>query len=171
MKRIVTLEQVMNDKNFEKELYNDIKKNNRRYIYKVTPKYRSPKDTVPFGILMEAETIDNLEKKQMCRFCYNIQNGTKINYYDGSNSTIEKANNELHKEEKTKKINKRNEEKNKYRDYAINIRTKVFHLLNKRCNYIQKVEAKYIQETTAFENDIIEKGFKLCKTCTKYHRS
>lgn len=78
-------------KNIENNLYYDIKKNNRIYLYKVTPMYKFKEDIVPLGVLLETETIDKYEKKQICKFCYNIQNGKKINYYDGSNKPIEKV--------------------------------------------------------------------------------
>lgn len=150
----------------EQLIYDDISNNKREYIYKVTPVYKFKEDKVPFGILIEAKTIDKKEKKEICRFCYNIQDGQKINYYDGSNKPIEKVlkekNNVIEIEKKTRKVN---QEKLKYKDYKINIKTEMFHLLNSSCNALDNVEAKYIQETTAFEEDIIQKGFKLCKKC------
>lgn len=52
---------------------------------------------------------------------------------------------------------------------AINIKTKTFHLETKKCRHIQNMEPKYIQGTKAFEDEVIEKGFRLCKDCTNYH--
>lgn len=157
-------------KSVETELYNKVKENNRVYLYKVTPKYKFPKDTVPIGILMEAETIDNLEKDYMCRFCYNIQKGTKINYYDGSSTQIEEVYNTL-ETQKLKKDTDKNDEENKYRNYSIDVRTTTFHLYSANCKLLQGVEPKYIQETKACEDDIIKKsdkkGYKLCKKCNK----
>ncbi len=67
------------------------------------------------------------------------------------------------------KIVLKNKENNKYKDYEINIKTKTFHLKSKHCSYINNVNPKYIQETKAYEEDIINRGFKLCKKCTKYY--
>ena len=156
-------------KSVETELYNDIKDNNRVYLYKVTPKYKQKEDVVPFGILIEAETIDNGEKKQLCKFCYNIQAGIKINYYDGSNNPIEEVYGKR-EEYKIKTRIPKDENNNKYKEYSINVKTKMFHLFSKKCGYIKNVEPKYIQETKAFEEDIINRGFKLCKKCTNYHK-
>ena len=153
--------------NIEQLIYDDVLKNKRKYIYKVTPTYKNTYDKVPLGILIEAQTIDKYEKNEICRFCYNIQKSKKINYYDGSNKPIEevwKENNiNIIEDKKTRKIN---QQKLKYKDYKINIRTKTFHLLNSSCKAIVNTQKKYIQETTAYEEDIIQKGFKLCKKCT-----
>lgn len=59
---------------------------------------------------------------------------------------------------------------NKYKKYAINIKTKTFHLEAKKCIHIQSVEPKYIQGTKAFEDEIIQKEFRLCKDCTNYSK-
>ena len=153
-------------KGVEKELYDRITKNGRTYLYKVTPVYFK-KDTVPYGILMEAETInDDLEKDHFCRFCYNVQDGVKINYYNGGNEPIEKVYGTL-EEPKLKTTKERNEENNKYKNYSINIKTSTFHLMSKNCCSIKNVEKKYIQETRAAEDEITAKGFKLCKRCNK----
>ena len=154
-------------KSIENAIYKDVKNKKRVYLYKVTPRYKFKEDAVPIGILIEAETIDNLEKKQLCKFCYNIQKGIKINYYDGGNKTIEKVYGKKEKVDKLKKKRKVNDEENKYREYSINIRTKTFHLLTKNCNYIRSVDPKYIQETKASRDGIKAKKFKLCKKCTK----
>lgn len=87
----------------ESDLYKEIKDDNRIFIYKVTPIYKEKNHIIPFGILFEAETIDNGDKEQYCKFCYNI-------------------------------------------------------------------EPKYIQGTKAFEDEVIEKGFRLCKDCTNYSK-
>lgn len=156
-------------KSVENEIYNHVKEENRVFLYKVTPKYKFKEDIVPLGILIEAETIDSKEKINICRFCYNIQVGIKINYYDGSDMPIEST----YGQRENKMIKKRttNEEDNKYKEYEINIRTKTFHWKRKerkQCIYISKVEPKYIQETKAYEGDIIDRKFKLCKKCTGY---
>lgn len=154
-------------KSVEDELYKKVKENNRMYLYKVTPKYKFKEDTVPIGILIEAETIDDLEKDYMCRFCYNIQKGVKINYYDGSSKPIEDVYNTL-EVQGLKKDTDKNEENNKYKNYSIDIRSLTFHLYSKNCSIIKNVDQKYIQETRACKDDIIsksEKGYKLCEKC------
>ncbi len=154
-------------KRIENKIYRDVKKNKRVYLYKVTPKYKFKEDIVPIGVLIEAETIDDLKKKQLCKFCYNIQKGIKINYYDGGNKPIEEVYGKRENTAILKKKRKVNDEDNKYREYSINIRTKTFHLLTKNCSYIRDIEPKYIQETKASREGIKAKGYKLCKKCTK----
>ena len=157
----------------EIEIYNDVKQNKRKYLYRVTPIYKSKEDVVPLGILIEAKTIDNGERKQYCEFCYNIQKGAKINYYDGGFKPIEKVyeTRKIEKDE-TKEENKENES-NKYRKYDIEIETKTFHLSSKKCEDVIKIiksNPEKIQETKACKEDIIKhekEGFKLCKKCVK----
>ena len=158
-------------KSVENDIYNYIKKDKRIFIYKVTPKYKRKNDIVPFGILIEAETIDEKEKISRCRFCYNIQKGIKINYYDGSDLPIEVTYGKRTVERKEVKKKITNEEMNKYKEYSINIKTKTFHLRYKECGSIKNMEPKYIQETKAWEEDILNKGFKLCKKCNEYQKN
>ena len=143
-------------KSIENEIYRDVKEKKRIYLYKVTPKYKFKEDVVPIGILIEAETIDNLSKKQLCKFCYNIQQGIKINYYDGGNKPIEEVYGKNETAITLRKKRRVDDEDNKYREYAIN-----------NCSYIQNVEPKYIQETKASKDGIKAKKYKLCKRCTK----
>ncbi len=150
-------------KKIEKEIYDYVKDYKRTFLYKVTLKYKYKEDVVPIGILIEAETIDSSEKIYICRFCYNIQEGTKINYYDGSDIPIEESYGK--RITKIKTTRQSNEKNNKYKEYDINVKTKTFHLSSKECSAIKNLEPKYIQETKAYEKEILSKEFKLCKKC------
>lgn len=157
-------------KDVEKEVCEKVKKNNITYLYKVTPMYIFEKDTIPIGVLIEAEPMENIEKESVCRFCYNIQKGVKINYYDGSNKPIEKRFGTLNTWEIKQTTNEnKSKDENKFKDYYIDVRNLSFHLQSKNCSLIEKVDKKYIQETRACEDDIIskseEKGYKLCEEC------
>ena len=152
----------------ENDLYKEIKDNNRIFIYKVTPIYKEKSHIIPFGILFEMETIDNGKKKQYCKFCYNIEPGKTINFKNGSIDFTTEDNKEIAVIKYDKNKTEKDQSNNKYKKYAINIKTKTFHLETKKCRHIQNIEPKYIQVTKAFEDEIIEKGFKLCKYCTRY---
>lgn len=144
-------------KNIETDIYKRIKDNKRKYLYKVSPKYKTENSSIPYAVLIEAETIDEGKKETICRLCYNIQKGKKVDYY-------KKADLEYKSEEKEDR------ETSKYKHYSINVKTKMFHLLDAECKCISKIEMKYIQETKANEEDIKSKGFKLCKKCTNYYK-
>ena len=152
----------------ENDLYKEIKDNNRIFIYKVTPIYKEKSHIIPFGILFEMETINNGKKKQYCKFCYNIEPGKAINFKNGSIDFTTEDNKEIAVIKYDKNKTEKDQSNNKYKKYAINIKTKTFHLETKKCRHIQNIEPKYIQGTKAFEDEIIEKGFKLCKDCTRY---
>ncbi len=108
-------------------------------------------------IELKRMTIDEGEKDTYCRLCYNVQKGKKVNYYKYEGAEY-------------KDVDKEDKEIVQYKHYSINVKTKIFHLLNKDAKCIQKLEPKYIQETKAKKEDIVNKGFKLCKRCTDYHK-
>lgn len=141
----------------EIDIYKEIKEKRRTYLYKVTPQYKTADSSIPFAVLIEAETIDYGEKKTVCGLCYNVQKGQKIDYYKRNNTEYKEKDNQ-------------DKENVKYKHYSINVKTKTFHLFDKECRCIQKIKPKYIQETKANVEDIINRKFKLCKICTNYHQ-
>ena len=157
-------------KKVESDLYKEIKDDNRIFIYKVTPIYKEKNHIIPFGILFEAETIDNEDKEQYCKFCYNVEPGKTINYKNGSIDVMSENNDDIVVIKYDKNKTEKDQSNNKYKKYAINIKTKTFHLETKKCRHIKNIEPKYIQGTKAFEDEIIEKGFRLCKDCTNYNK-
>lgn len=68
-------------KKVENEIAKYIKDHSVKVLYKVTVKYKST-NQIPIGILIEAQSLD--DDFSICRFCYNIQKGTKFNYSDGT---------------------------------------------------------------------------------------
>lgn len=157
-------------KKVESDLYKEIKDDNRIFIYKVTPIYKEKNHIIPFGILFEAETIDNGDKEQYCKFCYNIEPEKTINYRNGSIDSMLENDDDIAVIKYDKNKTEKDQSNNKYKKYAINIKTKTFHLETKKCRHIQNIEPKYIQGTKAFEDEVIEKGFRLCKDCTNYSK-
>ncbi len=144
-------------KDIEYDIYSKINEENRIYLYKVTPMYKNKHSSIPYAILIEAETMDDGKKDTVCRLCYNVQKGRKIDYY---------------KYEGVEYRDKDQEDKTtaRYKHYSINVRTKTFHLLNEKVKCMQKIDPKYIQETKAREEDIINRKFKLCRRCTNYNK-
>ena len=143
---------------------NYIRDNNVRVLYKATVKYRG-NNQIPTGILIEAQSID--DDFYVCEFCYNVQKNVAFNYNNGK---IIKNNNEPNE---LKKIVSRTLDKAKATDttrkgtqnYIINRKTNVFHLMDKKCNVLNGVDSKYLNETTVTENDLLNAGLKPCKKC------
>lgn len=151
-------------KNVEKDIYENIKKDNRVYLYKVTPKYKTENSSIPYAVLIEAETIDGKKKNTVCRLCYNVQRGQKVDYYK-------------YEDAEYKESDQQDKDSVKYKHYSINVKTNTFHLYYKKCSYLKNIDPKYIQETKAKEADIKAKKkeaktkkFKLCKRCTNHHK-
>lgn len=139
---MVTLKQALDNKNFENEL-----------------KAININNGIPISL-----TDDDYN------FCYNIEPGKTINYRNGSIDSMSENNEDIVVIKYDKNKADKDQSNNKYKKYAINIKTKTFHLETKKCRHIQSIEPKYIQGTKAFEDEIIEKGFRLCKNCTNYSK-
>ena len=156
----------------ENEIYNEVSTNNRMFLYKVTPVYMFKNDIVPIGLIFEYETIDKEDKISHCKFCYNVEKGFKINYYDGGIKRIEET--EIRDDTITKEVeepSKALHKENKYQNYYINVKDKKFHLVydeKEKCKELKYVRRKYIQETTANYAEIIQnKNFSNCSKCIK----
>lgn len=156
----------------ENEIYNEVSTNNRMFLYKVTPVYMFKNDIVPIGLIFEYETIDKEDKISHCKFCYNVEKGFKINYYDGGIKRIEET--EIRDDTITKEVeepSKALHKENKYQNYYINVKDKKFHLVydeKEKCKELKYVRRKYIQETTANYAEIIQnKNFSICSKCIK----
>lgn len=152
-------------KKVENEVAKYIKDHSVRVLYKVTVKYKGT-NQIPIGVLIEAQSLD--DDFSICRFCYNIQKGTKFNYSDG---TIVGSKNIFTKvvkkvTSKIKRTRKTNSKKTLI-NYTININTKKFHLFDLDCGQLKNVDLKNIQETTAKEKDLLKVGLQPCKRCMK----
>lgn len=156
----------------ENEIYDEVYNNDRVFLYKVSPIYMFQNDIVPFGIIFEYETIDKKDKISHCKFCYNVEKGYKINYYNGDTSSFEETEKRDTEEikEVTKGVIALNKD-NKYQNYYINIQDKKFHLVydeKEKCEELRYVRKKYIQETTGNPEEILlNKDFSICKKCNK----
>ena len=146
----------------EKKKGNDV-----QLLYRVTPKYYK-KEAIPRGVLIELKGI-NCEL-ELCRFCYNIQEGNSFNYNDGkgrnNKSFLENIKDKIKSYKRKANISKK--EKGIYKDYIINIKSNEYHLMWGNCKLLKGVDKKYLQETTASKKDLKNKGkrIKRCKYCT-----
>ena len=151
----------------EKRIHNYIMDNDVKVLYKVTIKYKGI-DQIPTGILIEAQSLN--DNFSVCEFCYNVQKNVKFHYKDGTIiednnfSVIKKVKNVLRKRTKSRKAKKL---ENQTKNYVINRKTAEFHLKDNECNNFKNVESKYINETTATKNDLINAGLNACEKCMK----
>ena len=161
-------------KDIEDDICREILNNERVFLYKVTPIYMFRNDIIPIGVLFEYETIDKKEKILHCKFCFNIEKGKKINYYNGSNIKFENV--EKREDNTIKEVNNKSivsKQTNTYKNYYVDIRTKIFHVIydeKEKCEELKGVRKKYIQEVTGYEEAILsnkDKKFKICKKCKK----
>ncbi len=70
---------------FENLVGDYVKETGNHVLYRSTPIFVDD-EWVARGVLLEGYSVeDNGEGVQFCVFCYNVQPGVTINYYDGSN--------------------------------------------------------------------------------------
>lgn len=74
---------------FENLVGDYVKETGNHVLYRSTPIFVDD-EWVARGVLLEGYSVeDNGEGVQFCVFCYNVQPGVTINYYDGSNQATE----------------------------------------------------------------------------------
>jgi len=131
----------------EKRIYKYIKKNNVKVLYKVTVKYKGI-DQIPTGILIESQSLE--DDFCVCEFCYNIQKYVKFNYKDGT--IIEDTKPTIIKKIKSlakKRSNAKKKANEQLKDYVIDREKMQFHLKKANCDIANKIEKKFLNETTA----------------------
>lgn len=86
-KNLITCTRYMNTKGmleWENKVANYVKKTKKHVLYRVTPIYEND-NLLANGVLIEASSVED-KCKDICFsvFVYNVQDGIKINYQDGS---------------------------------------------------------------------------------------
>ena len=160
---------------WENKVKAQIKEYNDRILYRVTMKYKG-KNQIPTGILIEAQSLE--KEFCLCEFCYNIQPGVNFNYTDGTIIKDNRTVNEIEeikerqlKNTRISEINIEDETKPKrtgiWKDYIINRKTNIYHLRGEieNCYSIKNVDSKYLIETTAKEEELLNIELKACKKC------
>ena len=116
--------------------------------------------------MIEAKSLD--DEFSICEFCYNIQKSVKFKYSDGTliedKRILPKIKQRVNKitGNNNKKIKDKIIEKNK--NYIINRKTNEFYI-DRECKGLKKIEPKYINETTAVKQDLLNAKLIPCKKC------
>lgn len=91
-KNLITCTRQMNTKgmlSFENQVANYIKATNNHVLYRVTPIYEKD-NLLASGITIEAQSVeDNGNGIKFHVYVYNVQDGIKINYFNGESEKIE----------------------------------------------------------------------------------
>ncbi len=135
---------------FENMVADYIKETGNHVIYRVTPIYEGEYDLVPAGVLMEAWSVED-EGEGICFnvYCYNVQPGIVINYFDGSS----RAEDETSEDNTLPMVTV----------YILNTNAKTVHLPS--CHHAQAAKEENKQEFTGDIQTKIDEGYKACGTC------
>ena len=159
---------------FEKDLMDFIDEHKEsKILYRVTLIYYD-KELIPRGVLMEAKEKRKYPRLDKCIFCFNIDKYVKFDYTNGKLKNIKelKQNREITdiienqsvKEERESYEKQKDDEDNKYQNYIIDIRKKVYHKYNNKnkCSKLKRKSKKYLNETRTKENILLENKYKIC---------
>ena len=137
-------------------------------MYRVTPIYKEKYDLLPWGLLLEGYSVeDNGEGIQFNVFCYNVQPGVVINYFDGTSylagETPPLVDGGDDKGEDEADGNSPTTPEDSEITYILNISTKRIHLST--CQHAENMKEENKEETTKSLEELIEDGYTACGTC------
>jgi DNA-entry nuclease len=150
---------------FENMIDDYVEETGNHVMYRVTPIYAEKYDLVACGVLMEAYSVED-KGDGICFnvFCYNVEPGVAIDYYDGSSW--------LDGENPPPKDDDNNDDNNVDDSgdgddvgdgevtYIINTSTKKIHLTT--CRYATSNNTK---ETTKSLEELLAENYTTCGTC------
>ena len=155
---------------FENMIDDYVEETGNRVMYRVTPIYEGKYDLVAYGVLMEAYSVED-EGDGICFnvFCYNVQPGVAIDYYDGS-SWLD-GENPPPKDEDNNDNNDGDgsgdsgdegsgDTSNGEVTYIINTNSKKIHLTT--CRY---ATSNNTEETTKTLEELLAENYTTCGTC------
>ncbi len=149
---------------FENEIADHVHETKHHVLYRVTPVFLDD-DLVCRGVEMEAMCIEDNGKTNGSGVCfhvfaYNVQPGIGINYATGE-SWVEDNGKESGE---TDPAGIQDDERGTGKqEYAININTGKFHLLD--CASVQKANPENIKFWTCARDELIEDGYSPCGVC------
>ena len=137
---------------FENWVDDYIEDTGNHVLYRVTPIYEGEYDLVAIGVLMEAYSIED-DGEGICFnvFCYNVQPGIVINYYDGTSRR--ESDPEIPGNSDVEEIN----------TFILNTSSKVIH--KPTCSSVSKMSEKNKEEFTGNIQDKVDSGYKACGSC------
>ena len=142
-----------------------IKETGNHVAYRVTPIYDG-NNLVCSGVQMEAYSIeDKGEGIEFNVYCYNVQPGIRINYADGSSSSISGPNNTTSSSKPTASVEQdtnKNENAGSTK-YVLNTSTKKFHYPT--CSSVKDMSESNKQTYTGTREELISDGYSPCGSC------
>ncbi len=145
---------------FENMIADYLKETGNHVMYRVTPIYKEKYDKVACGVLMEAYSVeDEGEGIKFNIFCYNVQPGVEIDYYDGSSwetgtTPPPKDDGESNGGEGDGSVGDGDV------IYVINTNTKKIHLTTCRYN-----SGDNVKETTKSLEELLAEKYEPCGVC------
>lgn len=136
---------------FENMVADYIKETKNHVMYRVTPVYKESLDLLPYGVIMEALSVeDGGEGISFSIFAYNKQPGVVIDYSDGSSYLSGQAPPEEEPDEEPT-------------HYVVNTSSKKFHLPS--CHGAKTTSEANREERPFDREALIAEGFSPCGTC------
>ena len=153
---------------FENMIDDYVEETGNHVMYRVTPIYEGKYDLVAYGVLMEAYSVED-EGDGICFnvFCYNVQPGVAIDYYDGSSwldgenpPPKDDGNNDNNDNDDSGDSDDVGNVGNGEVTYIINTNSKKIHLTT--CRYATSNNTK---ETTKSLEELLAENYTTCGVC------
>lgn len=153
---------------FENMIDDYVEETGNHVMYRVTPIYAEKYDLVACGVLMEAYSVED-KGDGICFnvFCYNVEPGVAIDYYDGSSwldgenpPPKDEDNNDKNDGDGSGDSGDSDDAENGEVTYIINTSTKKIHLTT--CRYATSNNTK---ETTKSLEELLAENYTTCGTC------
>ena len=162
---------------FENMVADFVEETGYHVLYRVTPVYEGD-DLVAVGVQIEALSVED-EGEGICFnvYCYNVQPGITIDYYDGESSRSEHAEEEVRLAEEKKEERRGDQETqasvqekavsgetvSEETTYILNTNTKKFHRPD--CGSVDTIKEQNKKEVAQSREELIKEGYDPCGRC------
>ncbi len=142
---------------FEIKVAEYVQRTGNSVLYRVTPVFKGD-NLLADGVQMEAKSVED-GGRGICFnvYCYNVQPGIEIDYRDGSSRQI------VTPKPKSLETDKEAVENPNTYSFIANKNTKKFHLVG--CKAVKSIKKKNTLEFKGSRNELIDRGYKPCKSC------
>ncbi len=145
---------------FENMVADYVKETGNHVMYRVTPIFGNNYDLVVKGVLMEAYSVeDKGEGRQFNVFCYNVQPGVEIDYFDGDSW----LSGETPPPDDDDGVTDGGGNSDGASTYVLNTKTKKVHLPT--CHYAESMTETNRAESDKTLEELINDGYTACGTC------
>ena len=147
---------------YETQVAKYVERTGNHVLYRSTPVYEDDEQLLCKGVLIEAESVeDSGASLSLCRFCYNVQPGVIIDYYDGSSQVDPAGEQPDGSDADEAEASSAGDEQ--VRAYVLNTKTEKFH--EPGCSAVSKMSPGNRQDVEETRSEVVSQGYEPCGIC------